>query len=123
LFDIKIRVLVATIGVVSGPQRFLILARTVSILGDFAAPVALSFAVLALTPGRAAVTSVALVLSTAAAPQLLFLAAGGWERIAGRRLLLAKTAMIHNARLISGSACGTTPRFVSGRVDTGRRGE
>ena len=34
-------------GPVSGPQRILVLARSVSMLGNFAAPVALSFAVLA----------------------------------------------------------------------------
>jgi MFS family permease len=74
---------------VSGPQRILVLARTVSILGDFAAPVALSFAVLALSPGPEAVPRLALVLAAAAVPQLLFLAAGGAAADRGHRRLLA----------------------------------
>ena len=45
----------------SGPQRILVLARSVSVLGDFAAPVALSFAVLALAPGPEAASRLALV--------------------------------------------------------------
>ena len=61
----------------SGPQRVLVLARTVSILGNFATPVALSFAVLALAPGPEAASRLALVLVAAAVPQLLFLAVGG----------------------------------------------
>lgn len=73
----------------SGPQRILVLARTVSILGDFAAPVALSFAVLALSPGPQAVPHLALVLAAAAVPQLLFLAAGGAAADRGHRRLLA----------------------------------
>jgi predicted MFS family arabinose efflux permease len=73
---------------VSGPQRILVLARSVSIFGNFAAPVALSFAVLALTPGSEAATRLALVLATAAAPRLLFLTVGGaWADRGNRRLL------------------------------------
>ena len=73
----------------SGPQRILVLARTVSILGNFAAPVALSFAVLALAPGPGAVSRLALVLAAAAVPQLLFLAVGGAAADRGHRRLLA----------------------------------
>jgi MFS family permease len=74
---------------VSGPQRILVLARTVSILGNFAAPVALSFAVLALAPGPEAASRLALVLVAAAVPQLLFLAVGGAAADRGHRRLLA----------------------------------
>jgi predicted MFS family arabinose efflux permease len=74
---------------VSGPQRILVLARTVSILGNFAAPVALSFAVLALAPGPEAASRLALVLAAAAVPQLLFLAVGGAAADRGHRRLLA----------------------------------
>jgi MFS family permease len=74
---------------VSGPQRILVLARTVSILGNFAAPVALSFAVLALAPGPEAAPRLALVLAAAAVPQLLFLAVGGVAADRGHRRLLA----------------------------------
>jgi MFS family permease len=74
---------------VSGPQRILVLARTVSMLGNFTAPVALSFAVLALTPGPAAAPRLAMVLAAAAMPQLLFLAVGGVAADRGRRRLLA----------------------------------
>ena len=73
----------------SGPQRILVLARTVSILGDFAAPVALSFAVLALAPGPEAASRLALVLVAAAVPQLLFLAVGGAAADRGHPRLLA----------------------------------
>ena len=73
----------------SGPQRILVLARTVSILGNFAAPVALSFAVLALAPGPEAASRLALVLVAAAVPQLLFLAVGGAAADRGHRRLLA----------------------------------
>ncbi|HEX5302127.1 MAG TPA: MFS transporter [Streptosporangiaceae bacterium] len=73
----------------SGPQRILVLARTVSILGNFAAPVALSFAVLALAPGPEAAPRLALVLAAAAVPQLLFLAVGGVAADRGHRRLLA----------------------------------
>lgn len=73
----------------SGPQRILVLARTVSILGNFAAPVALSFAVLALAPGSEAASRLALVLTAAAVPQLLFLAVGGFAADRGHRRLLA----------------------------------
>jgi len=74
---------------VSGPQRVLVLARTVSILGNFATPVALSFAVLALAPGPEAASRLALVLVAAAVPQLLFLAVGGAAADRGHRRLLA----------------------------------
>jgi MFS family permease len=74
---------------VSGPQRIFVLARTVSILGNFAAPVALSFAVLALAPGSEAESRLALVLAVAAVPQLLFLAVGGATADRGHRRLLA----------------------------------
>jgi MFS family permease len=74
---------------VSGPQRILVLARTVSILGNFAAPVALSFAVLALAPGPEAAPRLALVLAAAAVPQLLFLTVGGVAADRGHRRLLA----------------------------------
>jgi MFS family permease len=74
---------------VSGPQRILVLARTISILGDFAAPVALSFAVLTLAPGPEAAPRLALVLAAAAVPQLLFLAVGGLAADRGHRRLLA----------------------------------
>ena len=73
----------------SGPQRILILARTVSILGNFAAPIALSFAVLAVAPGPDAAPRLALVLATAAVPQLLFLIVGGVAADRGHRRLLA----------------------------------
>jgi MFS family permease len=73
----------------SGPQRILVLARTVSILGNFAAPVALSFAVLALAPGSGAASRLALVLVAAAVPQLLFLVVGGAAADRGHRRLLA----------------------------------
>ena len=73
----------------SGPQRILVLARTVSIMGDFAAPVALSFAVLALAPGSDAASRLALVLAAAALPQLLFLTVGGIAADRGHRRLLA----------------------------------
>jgi hypothetical protein len=53
---------------VRGPQRLLVLARSVSVLGDFAAPVALSFAVLALAPGPRAASRLALVLAATAGP-------------------------------------------------------
>jgi MFS family permease len=76
-------------GPVSGPQRILVLARTVSILGDFAAPVALSFAVLALASGPEAASRLALVLVAAAVPQLLFLVVGGAAADRGHRRLLA----------------------------------
>ncbi len=58
-------------------------------LGNFAAPVALSFAVLALAPGPEAASRLALVLVVAAAPQLLFLAVGGAAADRGHRRLLA----------------------------------
>jgi MFS family permease len=74
---------------VSGLQRILVLARTISILGNFAAPVALSFAVLALAPGSGAASRLALVLAASAAPQLFFLAAGGIAADRGHRRLLA----------------------------------
>jgi MFS family permease len=74
---------------VSGPLRILVLARSVSILGNFAAPVALSFAVLALAPGAEAASSLALVLAAAAVPQLLFLTVGGVWADRGHRRLLA----------------------------------
>jgi MFS family permease len=74
---------------VSGPQRILVLARSVSILGNFAAPVALSFAVLALAPGPGAASRLALVLVAAAVPQLLFLAIGGVAADRGHRRLFA----------------------------------
>jgi predicted MFS family arabinose efflux permease len=74
---------------VSGSQRIFIFARTVSILGNFAAPVALSFAVLALAPGSEAAPRLALVLVAAAVPQLLFLAVGGVAADRGHRRLLA----------------------------------
>jgi MFS family permease len=74
---------------VSGTQRILVLARSVSILGDFAAPVALSFAVLALAPGSEAASRLALVLAAAAVPQLLFLAVGGAAADRGHRRLFA----------------------------------
>jgi MFS family permease len=74
---------------VPGPQRILVLARTVSVLGDFAAPVALSFAVLALAPGSETASRLALVLAAAAIPQLLFLAVGGVAADRGHRRLLA----------------------------------
>jgi hypothetical protein len=74
---------------VSGPQRILVLARTVSILGNFAAPVALSFAVLALAPGPGAASRLALVLVATAVPQLPFLAAGGAAADRGHRRLFA----------------------------------
>ena len=73
----------------SGPQRIFVFARTVSLLGNFAAPVALSFAVLALAPGPEAAPRLALVLASAAVPQLLFLAAGGLAADRGHRRLLA----------------------------------
>ena len=73
----------------SGPQRILVLARSVSILGNFAAPVALSFAVLALASGPGAASRLALVLVAAAVPQLLFLAVGGAAADRGHRRLLA----------------------------------
>lgn len=73
----------------SGPQRLFILARTVSVLGDFAAPVALSFAVLTLTPGAGAAGSLAVVLAATALPQLLFLAAGGVAADRGHQRKLA----------------------------------
>ena len=73
----------------SGPQRILVLARTVSILGNFAAPIALSFAVLAVAPGPDAAPRLALVLAAAAAPQLLFLIVGGVAADRGHRRLLA----------------------------------
>src|SRR5438034_1216513 len=76
-------------GPVSGPRRILVLARTVSILGNFAAPVALSFAVLVLAPGPEAASRLALVLAAAAVPQLLFLAVGGVAADRGHRRLLA----------------------------------
>jgi len=73
---------------VAGPQQILVLARSVSTLGNFAAPVALSFAVLALAPGSEAAPHLALVLVAAAVPQLLFLAVGGvWADRGHRRLL------------------------------------
>jgi hypothetical protein len=74
---------------VSGPLRILVLGRGVSTLGDFAAPVALSFAVLALVPGPEAASRLALVLAAAAVPQLLFLAVGGAAADRGHRRLLA----------------------------------
>ena len=73
----------------SGPQRLLVLARTVSILGNFAAPIALSFAVLAVAPGPDAAPRLALVLAAAAVPQLLFLIVGGVAADRGHRRLLA----------------------------------
>ena len=73
----------------SGPQRILVLARTVSMLGNFAAPVALSFAVLALAPVSEAASRLALVLAAAALPQLLFLVVGGVGADRGHRRLLA----------------------------------
>lgn len=71
------------------PQRILVLARTISILGDFAAPVALSFAVLAIAPGSEAPSRLALVLAASAVPQLIFLAVGGIGADRGHRRLLA----------------------------------
>jgi hypothetical protein len=81
------------------PQRILVLVRTASILGNSAAPVALSFAVLALAPGPAAAPRLALVLAAAAVPQLLFLAVGGetgaaLAEAASAALLLTHTASI-----------------------------
>lgn len=73
----------------SGPQRILVLARTVSILGNFAAPIGLSFAVLTLAPGSEAASRLALVLVASAVPQLLFLAIGGVGADRGHRRLLA----------------------------------
>jgi predicted MFS family arabinose efflux permease len=73
---------------VSGPQRLLVLARTVSVLGDFTAPVALSFAVLTLAPGPEAASRLALVLAAAAVPQLIFLAVGGVAADRGHRRML-----------------------------------
>jgi predicted MFS family arabinose efflux permease len=74
---------------VPGPQRLLVLARTVSVLGDFTAPVALSFAVLAFAPGSEAASRLALVLAAAAVPQLIFLAVGGVAADRGHRRILA----------------------------------
>ena len=69
------------------PFRWLVAARTVAVLGNIIAPVALAFAVLDLTGSPAAL---GLVLATRSVPQVAFMLAGGvvadrWSR---RRVFL-----------------------------------